>query len=580
VTRFRVWAPRKRAVDLVLAAGRQAMNLGDGGWWSAEVDAPGEVDYCFAVDDGPPLPDPRAPRLPYGVHGASRTVDYSAFSWTDAGFRAPPLASAVIYELHVGTFSQAGTFAGAIEHLDHLVELGVTHVELMPVNSFAGSRNWGYDGVGLFAPQESYGGPAGLVQLVDACHRRGLAVLIDVVYNHLGPEGNYLPQYGPYFSDRYRTPWGPAVNLDGRDSDEVRQFFVDNATMWLRDYHADGLRVDAVETLFDRSATHFLEQLATAVDALQAQLGRPLILIAESDLNDPRLVRPREAGGYGIDAQWSDDLHHALRALLTGERRGYYQDFGRIADLTRALTRGYVYDGRYSAYRQRRHGAPIGSLSGQRFLAYSQTHDQVGNQPRGQRLCHLVSSERARLAAALVLVAPFVPMLFAGEEWAASTPFCFFVDFGDPTLNEAVRSGRRAELTEFGWDAEPMPDPAEVDTFAGCTLKWSELQRPEHQAMLDWYRRLIALRRSEPDLSSGRLDDVHVAYEEPGWLRLRRGRIVAGFNFGADPVRMDLPEGDVLLSSVDSARSGPAVELPPNSLVLVKARQAPRHTHL
>jgi maltooligosyltrehalose trehalohydrolase len=462
---FRVWAPRATKVEIAVDNTRTPMAPDTSGWWTADVPADGPAtEYTFILDGGHPLPDPRSAWQPRGVHGPSRVVDHQAFAWTDARWQPGPLSSATVYELHVGTFTLAGTFEAAIERLDHLVALGITHVELMPVAEFPGGRGWGYDGVDLYAPHHGYGGPEGLKRLVDAAHRRGLAVILDVVYNHLGPAGNYLEHSGPYFTDRHRTPWGPAVNLDGPGSSEVRRFFCDNALMWLRDYYMDGLRLDAVHALIDTSAVHFLEQLAAEVQALAAQLGRHLVLIAESDLNDPRLVRPPEVGGYGVAAQWSDDFHHALHAVLTGERAGYYEDFGTLADLAQALTCAFVYDGRYSRFRDRRHGRPATGLSGHRFFGYLQNHDQIGNRAKGERSSHLISPGRLKIAAGLVLTSPFVPLLFQGEEWGASTPFQYFTDHEDPELGRAVSEGRRSEFSAFAWSAEEVPDPQDPAT--------------------------------------------------------------------------------------------------------------------
>ncbi len=390
---LRVWAPAAQTVDALVGKGEQRvpMRARDGGWWASDEAVPAGTDYRFSLDGGAPLPDPRSRWQPAGIDGVSRTVDVRSFGWTDAGWQPPPLADGLVYELHVGTFSVEGTFQGAVAHLDHLVELGVTHIELMPVAEFPGARGWGYDGVDLYAPHSAYGGPDGLWRLVDAAHERGLAVLLDVVYNHLGPAGNYLGSYGPYFTDRYATPWGSAVNFDGPQSDEVRAFFIDNALMWLRDYHLDGLRLDAVHAIFDMSAVHILEELAGAVGELAGQLGRPLALIAESDLNDPRLIRDRSLGGYGLDAQWSDDFHHALHSVLTGERSGYYADFGSLGDLAITLRQGYRYAGDHSPFRQRRHGRPQPNLDGTRLLGYAQNHDQIGNRALGERSAALMS---------------------------------------------------------------------------------------------------------------------------------------------------------------------------------------------
>lgn len=559
MTTFRVWAPAAARVELDLSGARLPMQAQDRGWWSATVAraAPG-TDYAFVLDGGEPLPDPRSPWQPQGVHGPSRLVDHAAFPWSDAGWRAGPLASGVLYELHVGTFTPEGTFESAIGRLDHLVGLGITHVELMPVAEFSGDRGWGYDGVDLFAPHHAYGGPQGLKRLVDACHVRGLAVILDVVYNHLGPCGNYLGRFGPYFTDRYATPWGQAINFDQRASDEVRRFFCDNALMWLRDYRFDGLRLDAVHAIVDTSAVHVLEQLAQEVRALEVALGRHLTLVAESDLNDPRLVRRPEVGGYWLDAQWNEDFHHALHALLTGERDGYYADFGRLADLALALERGFVYDGRYSAYRGRRHGRPAADLPGERLVGYLQNHDQIGNRARGERIGHLASPGRVKSGAALVLSAPFVPMLFQGEEWGAATPFLYFTDHREPALAEAVRAGRRAEFADFGCDAADVPDPQAAETFERSRLDWEEPAREPHAGLLDWYRRLIALRRELPALRAGGLDGVRVRFDEQArWLVLVRGPLAVVCNLGPDACRIPLAGGPYRVRLATDAQAKP-----------------------
>lgn len=573
-TTLRVWAPAAKRVDVVVAGRRRSMEPASDGWWSAEPpEALPGADYAFVLDDGEPLPDPRSPSQPAGVHAPSRLVDHDAFDWTDAGWQAPPLASAVIYELHVGTFTSEGTFDSAIERLDLLADLGVTHVELMPVQEFDGTRGWGYDGVDLFAPHHAYGGPDGLKRLVDACHARGLAALLDVVYNHLGPAGNYLAKFGPYFTDRYATPWGPAVNLDGPGSDEVRRFLCDNACAWLRDYHFDGLRVDAVHALHDASAVNFLEQLACEVDRLEAALGRHLVLIAESDLNDPRVVRSRESGGHGFDAQWSDDFHHALHSCLTGERSGYYEDFGALADVAKSLRDVFVYDGRRSEHRRRRHGRPVGGLPRGRFLGYLQNHDQIGNRARGERSAHLMSLGRLKVAAALVLTAPFVPMLFQGEEWGASSPFPYFCDFDDPDLARAVREGRRSEFAAFGWDPSEIPDPLAEDTFATAKLVWEERERAPHAELLDWHRKLIRLRREHPDLRDDRPAAGAVRHdEERCWLVATRGDLTVACNLaiGAQDLALDGAGQRVLLAShPDVGLGSDRVHLPSDSVAIL-----------
>ena len=579
--RFQVWAPRAGSVEVLLSGRRSPLRPAPSsppGWLAAEVDDAGAgTDYAFSIDGGPPLPDPRSPWQPEGPDGPSRVVDHSTFAWSDGSWRGIHLPSAVVYELHIGTFSPEGTFAGAIGRLDHLVELGVTAVELMPVAEFPGPRGWGYDGVDLYAPHHAYGGPDGLKRLVDACHERGLGVILDVVYNHLGPAGNHLDRFGPYFTDRHQTPWGQAVNFDGPGSDEVRRFFVDNALMWLSDYHCDGLRLDAVHAIVDTSAVHVLEQLEREVAGLSAASGVRRWLIAESDLNDPRVVRPPLAGGYGIDAQWSDDFHHAVHALLTGERSGYYADFGTVEDLGAALQHAYVYAERYSPYRRRHHGRPAIGLPGWAFLGYSQNHDQVGNRAEGERSAALLSPGRVRVAAALVLTSPFVPLLFQGEEWAASTPFQYFTSHPDPDLGRAVSEGRRREFSAFGWDPTDVPDPQDPATFERSVLDWSEPERGEHRAVLDWYRDLIALRSQEPDLTDGRLEGVGFARAGEGLFSVRRGSVLVAVNLGPEPAVAPMAGGGaaegVLLASDESCRlTGAGVELGPDSVAVVRAR--------
>jgi maltooligosyltrehalose trehalohydrolase len=545
---IRVWAPAATSVELVPAGTRPAdaeprpMVPTEGGWW---VGTWGDIgagdDYRFSLDGGPPLPDPRSAWQPLGVHGPSRLVDHRAFRWSDHDWRPGRLADGLVYELHVGTYSPEGTFDGVAARLDHLVDLGVTHLELMPVNAFPGIHGWGYDGVALFAPHDPYGGPDGLKRLIDACHGRGLAVIIDVVYNHFGPDGNYTAAFGPYQTDRYRTPWGPAVNLDGPGSDEVRRFFIDNAVGWLRDYHADGLRLDAVHAFVDRSAIPMLEELADEVHALAGRTERDLVLIAESDQNDPRLLRPPSAGGYGLDAAWNDDFHHALHVALTRERTGYYEDFVGLPDIVRALTDIYVYSGRFSVHRNRRHGRPAADLRPDRFIGYSQNHDQVGNRAAGERLSHIAGVDAARVAAAIVLTGPFVPLLFQGEEWAASTPFQYMADHRDPELARAVSLGRRREFEAFGWPPDAVPDPQDPATLDRSRLDWTELDRAPHAAMLDWYRELIALRRAIPALRNGERPGVR-AELGAGWIAIDRPGVSLVANLGPAPVIVPWPE--------------------------------------
>ena len=529
-----VWAPRPKRVDLVVEGRRTEMDEGEDGWWRSDLELEPGADYAFSLDGGPARPDPRSRHQPAGVHGASRVVHTARPG--HGNWRGFDLPSAVLYELHIGTFTPSGTFAAAGERLAHLVDLGVDAVEVMPVNHFPGNHGWGYDGVALFAVHDAYGGPAGFQEFVDACHSHGLGVVLDVVYNHLGPDGNYLAEFGPYFTELYRTPWGEAVNLDGPGSDQVRRFFIDNALMWLGDYGVDGLRLDAVHALLDRSAVHFLEELSTAVDALERRMGRPLFLIAESDLNDPRLLWDPARGGYGLEATWNDDFHHAVHAAVTGETDGYYQDFGRLTDVAKALESAYVYTGDYSRHRERSHGRPADGLSGSRFLGYVQNHDQVGNRARGERLGHLVDGRLVELAAALLLTSPFVPMLFQGEEWSASSPFPYFSDHQDTGLAEAVREGRRREFAAFGWDPADVPDPQDADTFRSAKLDWSEIGVLPHQEVLGWYRALTRLRRQTPDLTDDRLDRVRTfCDEDQSTLWVQRGNVVVAANFSDHP---------------------------------------------
>jgi maltooligosyltrehalose trehalohydrolase len=574
---FEVWAPSAHRVDLVLHNDRLPMERGVLGWWSLDVDdaRPGDY-YGFSLDDDDPRPDPRSPWQPLGVHGLSRTVDHDAFEWTDDGWRGVAPPGDLVYELHVGTFTPDGTFESAISRLDHLVELGIVTVELMPVAEFPGDRGWGYDAVDVYAPHHSYGGPDGLKRLVAACHRRGLAIILDVVYNHLGPDGNYLRSFGPYFTGNYPTPWGDAVNLDGPGSTEVREFFIQNALMWLQDYHFDGLRLDAVHAIFDRSAIHFLEELAARVEELKNRLGRTVFLIAESDLNDPRIVTPREAGGYGINAQWSDDFHHALHTVFTGETFGYYGDFGAIADIAKAITDVFVYDGRPSGFRGRRHGRPVGDLPGNRFLGYLQTHDQVGNRALGERTSHLMSLELLKVGAALVLTSPFVPMLWQGEEWGATTPFCYFTDYDDPVVAKAVAEGRAREFAAFGWDPDDIPDPQAPETFELSRLDWKELSEPLHRELFEWHRALISLRRTTPELHDGRRDLVRTRYDEAArWLVVERGPITVVANFSDELAVVPLPSSrstSIALTSVEPPDvSGDEIRLGPESVTIFRA---------
>ena len=573
--RFRVWAPRAERVSVVVDGERQEMQCEPRGWWTATVEkaiAGSRYGYLLG-DDEKPVPDPQSEWQPDGVHGLSALLDHAAFAWSDQGWRPRTLASSVIYELHLGTFTPEGTLDAAIARLDYLAELGITHVELMPLASAEGERGWGYDGVAISAPLEAYGGPEAAKRFVDAAHARGLAVLIDVVYNHFGPVGNYTGKFGPYLTELHMTPWGGAVNFEDEGSAEVRQFFIGNALMWLRDYHFDGLRVDAVHAFIDRSATHFLRQLEEEVRALGNHTGIHYLVIAESDLNNPRLVAAREAGGYGLDAQWSDDFHHALWSVLNKETTGYYEDFGKMADLAKALKEVFIYQGQYSRFRKRNHGRPIGGLPGTRFLGYIQNHDQVGNRAQGERLNQLVDVGRAKIAAATVLLAPFVPMLFAGEEFAASTPFQYFTNFQDAEMGRLVSEGRRREFAAFGWAPEDVPDPQAQETLDRSKLRWQETGEGEHAEMLDWYRRLIALRHKESALTCGELERVQVRFDEDRkWLRMVRGPIELIFNAGESEVTLPVVQKSeaVLTSSAEVSLDGNALRLPAGSVAVLR----------
>ncbi len=552
-----IWAPAASVVELLVDDAARKLDHEGGGWFVSDPLHFG-ADYLLSIDGGEGRPDPRSRWQPHGVHGPSRLWDPRAFQWTDQRWHGVDLAGSVIYELHVGTFAEDGTFDGVIAHLDHLAALGVSIVELMPVAEFAGGRGWGYDGVDLFAPHQAYGGPDGLDRLVDAAHARGLGVMLDVVYNHLGPEGNYLAEFGPYFSEIHRTPWGPAVNLDGPDSNEVRRFLIDNACHWLEDHHLDGLRLDAVHALVDESAQHFLSELSAEVDALAAHLGRRLILVAESETNDPMLTMSRDANGTGLAGQWSDDVHHAIHTALTGEHIAYYEPYNGLPDVADAMQHAFVARGQVDPQGCRR-GAPVPHSDGNRFVAFAQNHDHVGNRAAGDRLVHQAGVEKAMIAAALVAFSPFTPLLFQGEEWGSSSPFCFFADFSDPALAEAVRRGRQEEFAGFEWTDE-VPDPLTPETFERSRLDWDEISLEPHRRVLEWHRDLLALRKAWPELTDGRRDLVEVDLVSDDVLRVRRGRLSLLVVTSAR--RVPAPSGAVLLASSASFVAGHEVEGP------------------
>ncbi len=542
---FEVWAPEAGQVVLCADGPARAMERDPGraGWWRCEAPAAEGTRYGFALDGGPVLPDPRSRRQPDGPDGLSAVVGLSVPPGPEE-WPGVPLPGAVLYELHIGTFTREGTFDAAVGRLPHLVDLGVTHVELMPVCPFPGTHGWGYEGVSPWAVHEPYGGPAGLRRFVAAAHGLGLGVVLDVVHNHLGPSGNHLPAFGPYFTDTHHTPWGAAVNLDAPGSDEVRAYLTGSALAWLRDYGLDGLRLDAVHALADTRTPHFLAELSAAVDGLGARLGRPLFLIAESDRNDPAAVTPRQAGGLGLHAQWNDDFHHALHTALTDESQGYYADFaaGPAAALAKTLRGGFFHDGTYSSFRGRHHGRPLdaGAVPAYRLLGYAQNHDQIGNRALGDRLSARLSPGLLACAAALVLCGPFTPMLFMGEEWGARTPWQFFTDHTDPQLAEAVRTGRRREFAAHGWTAEEIPDPQDPATRARSCLDWTEPGREPHAALLAWHRRLIALRRGERDLARAPLAATDVTVADDLTTVLRRGSLCVAVNPTGGPATIPL----------------------------------------
>lgn len=572
---FAVWAPLPQQVRLDVEGTVYPMTRQDG-WWRAGVDCAPDARYGLLLDDDPEvLPDPRSARQPDGVHGRSQLWDARSARWSDTGWAGRSIEGSVIYELHTGTFTPQGTFDAAISKLDYLAELGVDFVELMPVNAFNGTHGWGYDGVLWFAVHEPYGGPDGLVRLVDACHARGLGVLIDAVFNHFGPSGNYLPRFGPYLSPVANT-WGDGVNFSGPGADEVRRYVIDCALRWMRDFHADGLRLDAVHAMVDTTAIHILEELSAETDALAVVLGRPLSLIAESDLNDPRLITPRDRGGYGITAQWDDDIHHAIHTAVSGERQGYYCDFGSMRTLATTLRNGYFHAGTYSTFRGRRHGRPLDTalIPATRLLAYTCTHDQVGNRALGDRPGGSLDDGQLAIKAALALGSPYTAMLFMGEEWGSSRPFQFFSSHPEPELARATAQGRKAEFADHGWDADEVPDPQDPETFLSSKLDWSEPDDPRHAALLDFYRGLLQLRRCEPDMADPWLTHLIVDInEEQRWIVMRRGRIAIVCNLGIEPVSIDVT-GETLLQWGGPEVGNKSTMLPGHTVAVLR-EQAP-----
>ena len=581
----RVWAPDATRVDLhtdVIVSMRQA---GDG-WWLAETALAPGTDYAFAVDGGAPRPDPRSSRQPRGVHGSSRVFDTSRHEWRDAGWLGLDVRGAVTYELHVGTFTPEGTLDAAIEHLEHLAHLGIDLIELMPLAAFPGNHGWGYDGVALWAVHETYGGPAALQRFVDSAHAVGLGVCLDVVYNHLGPSGNYLAVFGPYFTETHHTPWGAAVNLDAPGNEGVRAFVVENAVRWFAEFHIDALRLDAVHALVDDSPRPLLAELADTVGTLSAQLGRPLGLVAETDLNDPRTVSPTAEGGLGMTAQWADDVHHALHAWLTGERHGYYVDFGPAQVLAHALTRVFVHEGGHSTFRDSDWGAPVPrDTDARRFVVFAANHDQIGNRALGDRPASRLPDGVLAAGAALVLMSPFSPMIFMGDEWGTRRPFPFFSDHQEPDLADAIRAGRTAEFAGHGWaelyGEEPeAPDPQATTTVESARLDWTEPARPEHSRVLKWHRTLIALRTLLPGVRDGDLDATGVEHDAAGtWITMRRPGIVVIASISDGPVTLPFAHAGsarVLASWDEIARTETTLTLPgAGAVVLTDEKESP-----
>ncbi|MFK4295300.1 maltooligosyltrehalose trehalohydrolase [Arthrobacter sp. GAS37] len=576
--RFDVWAPFAESVTLLAEGQHHEMRSLDGGaagWWTADVPRRPGTDYGYLVNGEGPFPDPRSQRQPDGVHALSRTFDASSYAWNDADWAGRGLGGAVIYELHLGTFTPEGTLDAAVEKLDYLVELGIDFVELLPVNAFNGPHNWGYDGVLWFAVHEAYGGPEAYQRFVEAAHAAGLGVIQDVVYNHLGPSGNYLPKFGPYLKSGEGNTWGDSVNLDGPGSDDVRQYILDNAAMWLGDFHVDGLRLDAVHALRDERAVHILEDLASLADGIEAETGVPKTLIAESDLNNPRLIYRRDTNGYGLEGQWSDDFHHAVHVNLTGETAGYYADFDSLGALAKVLEHGFFHDGSYSSFRGRHHGRPIrpGLVHPAALVVCNQNHDQIGNRAAGDRLGSSLSYGGLALAAVLTMTSPFTPMLFMGEEFGASTPWQFFTSHPEEWLAEATADGRLKEFERMGWDPALVPNPQDPETFERSKLKWEEAHDGDHARLLELYRALANLRRSTPELAGGGFTDTHVDFsEEDKWLVLSRGAVRVACNFG-DGTLTKAMDGEVLLATDSAAAVGNGkLTLPGESAAVVRLK--------
>jgi len=583
-TDFDVWAPNAQTMRLLADGQELQMSRGRDGWWHtqhAELD--GDIDYGYLIDESTtPVPDPRSRRQPAGVHGLSRTFEPDTYEWHDAGWVSPGLSGGAIYELHVGTFTPEGTLEAAAQKLGYLADLGIQYIELMPVNAFNGTHNWGYDGVLWYAVHEAYGGPRAYQRFVDAAHQQGLGVIQDVVYNHLGPSGNYLPLFGPYLQQGSANSWGDSVNLDGPASDAVRQYILDNVEMWFRDFHVDGLRLDAVHALKDERAVHLLEEIAALTDTVGADRGSRLFLIAESELNDPRLITPRTRNGYGLAAQWSDDFHHAVHCNLTGETDGYYADFASLDALAKVLQDGYFHNGTYSSFRGRSHGRPLdkSTITARQLVVAAQNHDQIGNRAAGDRLSQTLGYEQLALAAVLTLASSTTPMIFMGEEFGASTPWQFFTSHPEEDLGRATAEGRLQEFARMGWDPSSVPDPQDPRTFQDSKLDWSETETGRHARLLALYRELLALRRTVPELTDPDFRNISVDFDEAaGWLSIQRGRVVVALNFADSPRELPLPlpgPVKIALQTAPAAAHDGAIELPAYGAAIVTGSQGPR----
>lgn len=572
---FTVWAPTLKEVGVQIVSPENRLlpmtKKDEEGYWQVTATGiePGTL-YYYQLEGNTNRPDPASRYQPKGVHGPSEVIDNSTFSWTDSNWQGVPLEEMIIYELHVGTFTPEGTFEAIIPRLNELKNLGINALEIMPIAQFPGERNWGYDGVSPYAVQNSYGGPEGFKKLVNACHQHGISVILDVVYNHLGPEGNYLPEFGPYFTSKYRPVWGEALNFDDSYSDGVRDFFHENALYWFQDYHIDGLRLDAIQAIFEVGARPFLQELADATNSLSQQIGRKLHLIAESDLNDVRVLRSKELGGFGLDAQWCDDFHHSLHALLTGENDRYYLDFGKCEHLEKAFKESFVYSGQYAPHRKRKHGNSAKDEPGHQFVVFSQTHDQIGNRILGDRLSKLVSFDGLKLAAGTVLISPYIPFFFMGEEYGEEAPFFYFVSHSDANLIEAIRKDKQEEFKVFEGRGE-FQDPQSPDTFSKCKLNWERHTEGKHKILWEWHQHLIQLRRTVPALKKLDKQRLELASDEgQKILFLRRwsddSQIFCILNFNGKDVtfQAELPKGnwEKILDSSEEKWMGSGSQLP------------------